>query len=243
MSRCRIIALASAKGSPGASFISAGLGGRLAALGLDVLLIDADAEDHALATMLDLAAADRPQPLNQAAALGAITPEGLRGAACSPARNLQLVEAPVSEQLDGRVLVTAAREAGFSAVVADLGHHLGRLQRQVAAASDWLVWVVAPDRLGLERADWAIRRSELASGSMGLVFNRTDRAAVPGAEKVLSDRHGLPVMARLPEDRRAALGLRRRRPAHAQRAFRGPLDELARAVHPDLSGRSRSLWP
>ena len=137
----------------------------------------------------------------------------------------------------------AAREGGFAAVVIDLGHLPGRLQRQLAAASDWLLWVVLPDRLGLERADQVIARSELTPGSAGLVLNRQDRYAVKGADRALSERHRLPLMARLRDDRKAALTASARRPAHANRRFRGPFDDLARALHPDLAGTSTAVWP
>ena len=44
MTRSRVIAVASAKGSPGCSFVALGLAGRLAEAGLETLVIDADAE-------------------------------------------------------------------------------------------------------------------------------------------------------------------------------------------------------
>ena len=244
MSRCRTVAVASGKGSPGVSFVASALACRLAALGVESLLVDADAEDQCLARMLRVEGEAGGGPLERAAALGALTPDGLRSAATGVSRRLWLLEARSGAPApDGRVLVAAAREAGFGAIVADLGHQPGPLQRQLMAAADWLLWVVAPDRLGLARGDAAIGRAEMASGSAGLVVNRRGRDALAGAERALSERRGLPVMARLPERPRAAAALSHRRPAHTQRAFGGPIDGLARALHPDLAGGSRSLWP
>lgn len=244
MSRCRTVAVASAKGSPGVSFVAAALACRLAALGLESLLVDADAEDHALARTLQVDAGEGPGWLERAAALGALTPEALRAGATVVARRLCLLEAPEgAPDLDGRVLVAAGREGGYSAIVADLGHQHGPLQRQLMAAADWLLWVVTPDRLGLSRGDAALGRGDLGAGSAGLVLNREGRNALRGADRALAERRGLPVMARLPDRPEAAGALSAHRPAHSVRAFRGPIDSLARALHPDLVAGSRSVWP
>ena len=243
MNRCRVVAVTSAKGSAGVTFITAGLACRLADLGLESLVIDADAEDRTLAATLDVEPGEGGELLARAAALGVVTTDGLRELAAPVARRLSLLEAPSVDALDGRALVGAAREAGFAAVVIDLGHLPGRLQRQLAAASDWLLWVVLPDRLGLERADQVIARSELTPGSAGLVLNRHNRYAVKGADRALSERHRLPLMARLRDDRRAALATSAKRPPHSQRGFHGPFDNLARALHPDLAGTSGAVWP
>jgi Mrp family chromosome partitioning ATPase len=243
VSRCRVVAVASAKGSPGVTFTTAGLACRLADLGLEVLALDADAEDRTLAATLDVDPGDGGEAIARAAALGVLTADGLRQLAAPAAKRLGLIEAPTVDALDGRGLVGAAREAGYSAVVIDLGHLPGRLQRQLAAASDWLLWVVLADRLGLERADQVISRSELTPGSAGLVLNRQDRHSVKGADRALSERHRLPLMARLTEDRKAALACSARRPPHVQRRFAAAFDGLARALHPDLAGTSSAVWP
>lgn len=243
MTRTRVIGVASAKGSPGVTFVTAGLACRLAGLGLGVLAIDADAEDRTLAATLDVDPGAVGQTLARSAALGAITAEGLQASAAAVAPRLSLLEAPNVEALDGLTLMSAAREAGFQAVLVDLGHFQGRLQRQLAAACDWLLWVVLPDRLGVERADQVIARGDLKAGSPGLVINRLDSQAVKEADRALSERHQLPVMARIRDDRRAALASSVRRPPHGQRSFRRSFDALARALHPDLAGRSRSVWP
>lgn len=243
MSRCRVVAVASAKGSPGVTFITAGLACRLADLGLEVLAIDADAEDRTLAATLSIEETAERDELARGAALGTVAPDSLRAAAVRVTSRLSLVEAPDVDALDGRSLVGTAREAGYAAVIIDMGHAMGRLQRQLAAASDWLLWVVLADRLGLERADQVIARGDLTPGSAGLVMNRCDRHAIKGADRALSERHRLPVMARIRSDRGAALGSSARRPPHSQRGFRSAFDELARSLHPDLAGTSRAVWP
>jgi hypothetical protein len=138
----------------------------------------------------------------------------------------------------GNSLLAAAAAAGFGAVVADLGHLPGRLQRELAAGSDWLAWVVMPDRLGLDRADRLLATPALAAATAGLVFNRVGEHTLKGAERLLSERHRLPILARVPEDRRAA----RRAGAQLARPFRGPVAELARAVAP-AAAPAVAAWP
>lgn len=240
--RSRVVAVAGAKGSPGVSFVAAGLACRMAELGLAVLLVDADAEDLSLALLLDLARPEkRPAPPES----GVLTPELLRTLALPVARNLELLELPAaaSEPIDGRAVAGAAREAGFAAVVCDVGHHHRGLQKQLAAASDWLLWVVAPDRTGLDRADRALAAPSLRAGSAALVLNRLGVHTLRGAGPELSRRHELPVVAALREDRRSAAAASARRPWHRQRRFRAAFDDLAHSLHPDLAGRHREAWP
>ncbi len=242
MSRCRVVAVTSAKGSPGVTFTVAGLACRLAAHGLVVLAVDAGAEDRTLAAALDVVPGDGGVGLARAAASGVVDAD-IRGLAAPAGQRLGLIEAPSVDAVDGRALVAAARESGYAAVVIDGGHLHGRLQRQLIAASDWLLWVVLGDRLGLGRADQVVGRADLGPASGGLVFNRRDALAIKGADRALAERHRLPVMARLRSDRRAALDSSARRPPHAHRSFRAAFDELARALHPDLVGGTRAVWP
>lgn len=137
--------------------------------------------------------------------------------------------------------VAGEARARHHAVVVDLGHSIGPLQRQLSAASDWLLWVVVPDRSGLERADRALASGALAAASSGLVFNRIRRGRLDGAEEVLSSRHRMPVMARINEDRRLGDRLSEGRPVHRDRALRRTFRELARSVHPD-AGSAAPAW-
>jgi hypothetical protein len=127
-------------------------------------------------------------------------------------------------------------------VIIDLGHQPGLLQRRLAAASEWLLWVVVPDRSGLERADRALAAGSFAAASGGLVLNRVRRGLLPDADHVLSERHGLPVMARVRDSGRIADRIARGRPAHRLRGLRRTLAELARCVHPDAPA-VRPAWP
>jgi len=90
-SRCRVVAVASAKGSPGVTFTTAGVACRLAELGLDVLAVDADAEDRTLAATLDVDPGDGGEALARAAALGVVTTEGLRELAAPAGKRLSLI--------------------------------------------------------------------------------------------------------------------------------------------------------
>ncbi len=239
--RVRVIAVAGTRGSPGATFVAAALACRLAGLGAEVLAIDADAEGWSLAATLDVEPSGG-EALAPSAGFGVVTAESLRSLARPVTRRLGLLEVGPGDGVDGRTLAAAARDAGFGATVCDLGHHAGPLQRQLAAAADWLLWVVQPDRLGLERADSVLAGSPYAAGSAGVVLSRLGPHTLAGADRLVSERHRLPVMARLPEDRRAAARCSAARPWDRQRPFGRPLDRLARAVHPDLRG-GRGIWP
>ncbi len=243
--RSRVVALASAKGSPGVSFVAAGLACRFAALGVPVLAVDADAEDPALAVTFDLGEPAAGEARGGAGELAVLTSEALRAMTVPAARNLQLLElaSTWAAPLDGRTIVAAAREAEFSAVVIDLGHQHGALQKQLGAAADWLLWVVEPDRVGLDRADRALSASAVRGASAGLVLNRLGAHTLKGAGRELCRRHELPVMAAIHEDRRAAARCTAARPWHRQRRFRAGFDDLAHALHPDLAGSRRGSWP
>ncbi|MEP7105844.1 MAG: hypothetical protein ABI838_08355, partial [Chloroflexota bacterium] len=119
------------------------------------------------------------------------------------------------------------------------GHRPGRRQRELAAASAWLAWVVMPDRLGLDRADRLLAAPPLAAASAGLVFNRVGEQTLKGADRLLSERHRLPILARVPEDRRAA---RRALDGSPAKPFRAPVAELARSVLPGAAP-AVAAWP
>jgi Flp pilus assembly CpaE family ATPase len=244
--RARAVAIAGAKGSPGCTFLAVGLARCLVASGLPALLVDADAEEPGVAAALALPGGPATD-LAQAATLG-LDPEVLQGATSEAGGGLRVLElagqgpfgALAGLDVDGRELLVAARQA-VPAVVIDLGHSWGPLQRQLAAAADWLLWVLVPDRLGVERADRAL--SGLApAASRGLVVNRATRWSLGGAERTLVERHHLPLVARFPEHRRCARVVSERGgAAHRQRPFRAGLLRVARTVHPDLEGGG--TWP
>ncbi|MEA2657255.1 MAG: hypothetical protein QOI23_2620, partial [Chloroflexota bacterium] len=100
---------------------------------------------------------------------------------------------------------------------------------------DWLLWVVVPDRSGLQRADAAMASGLLGAASAGLIFNRIRRGCLEGAESALAGRHHLPVLGRFAEDRQVADRLTRGLPVHRIWSLRRPLRELARSIHPDAA--------
>lgn len=235
-----MVAVAGAKGSPGVSFVSAGLACRFASLGMPALAVDADAEGPALAALFDAPDKTAERPSGGAAVL---TPDTLRAMAVAVEGRLSLLElGPQGDDLDGRAIAGTAREAGFAAIICDLGHQHGPLQKQLAAAADWLVWVVEPDRLGLDRADRALAAPALRGASCGLVLNRLGAHTLKGADRALCAHHELPLLARVPEDRGAASRCTARAPWHRQRRFGAAFEELARALHPDLAGRRGGAW-
>ena len=241
--KSRMIAVAGAKGSPGCSFIAAGLAGCMAEQGIVTLLVDADAEDGSLSALLDVSTKGGSNRLADSVRLGALDPAALRESTVQVGERMWYASLGESEAgpFDGQELADAAR-GSHDAVVVDLGHRAGPLQQQLAAVSDWLLWVVVPDRCGLDRADRAVSAGVLSAASSGLVFNRIKRGCLPGAEEALSNCHGLAIMARVREEPRVSECLADGKSAFQARAIRGPLRALARCVHPDAAPVVRT-WP
>lgn len=241
--KSRMIAVAGAKGSPGCSFISAGLARCLAEQGIATLLVDADAEHGSLGALLDVSTYVGSNRLTGSARLGALDPNALRESTVQIGKCMWFAGLGESETgpFDGQELADAAR-GSHDAVVVDLGHRSGPLQQQLAGLSDWLLWVVVPDRCGLDRADRAVGAGVLNAASAGLIFNRIRRGCLPGAEEALSNTHGLAIMARIREEPRVLEHLADGKYAFQERAIRGPLQALARSVHPDAAPVART-WP
>lgn len=238
----RVVAIAGAKGSPGCTFVAVGLARCLADRGIETLLVDVDGEEAGVAPALALPGGDAPD-LERAAALG-WAPEVLRDAAVDAGPKLRALDLTSGGDslpaTDGRDFVSAARQ-GHGLVVLDLGHAWGRFQRQLAAAADWLLWVLVPDRQGVERADRRLASLALVGGR-GLVVNRSARWSLAGADRALIERHAIPVLARIPEHGGAARRVSERgAAAHRQRPFRPGFERIARTVHPDLEGTA--TWP
>ncbi|MDQ6720430.1 MAG: hypothetical protein M3003_06510 [Candidatus Dormibacteraeota bacterium] len=232
--RSRVIAIAGAKGSPGCSFLATALARCLAANNIPTLLLDGDAEGGGVAAILDL---------------GPILPVAVLDGHAMDASPVQVetllwfaeLGQSTAASFNGLEFASAAR-ARHKAVVVDLGHSVGALQRQLSAASDWLLWVVVPDRSGLERADRVLASGVLGAASAGLVFNRINRGCLDHADEVLSSRHRMPVMARINEDPRIADRLSQGRPLHRQWRLRRTLRDLTRSIHPD-AGSVAPGWP
>ena len=226
----RVIAIVGAKGSPGCSFLASALARCLAESQVSTLLVDADAEGGGLAALLDLGPA------------GLIAGDPVAEPAIQVDKHLWFVELGqvATEALNGLEWTTEARQR-HNAVVVDIGHSAGAMQQQLSAASDWLIWVVIPDRSGLRRADLALESRTLGAASMGLVFNRIRRGCLDGAEAALSGRHQMAVMGRIKEDRRIAKRLISGLPVHRMWGVRRTLRDLARSVHPD-AGYAGPAW-
>ena len=239
--RSRLVAVASAKGSPGCSFVAIGLAARLAEAGLPTLLIDADADQGTLAGGLDLVRGEGGPALGS---LGPLTEAVIAGAAIATRAGFQLLDLSNGEfSLDGRQVAEAGR-LRYPAIVVDVGHGPARLQRELVAGADWLLWVIAPDRAGFERADRMLSAELLPGVSAGIVLNRLGPDRLSDAGAVLAERHRLPLLARLPESPRAARSavLRCTSP-HRAREFRRHFAELARCVHPDVVDGGGQAWP
>lgn len=230
--RSRVIAVAGVKGSSGATFVAVGLASRLAGQRIPTLLLDADAEAAGVASHLDLRGSGVAVPALTAGVIAAAA-ERKDGFSCLDIRGL-----------DGaaRHLLAAAQES-YPAVVIDLGHDPGAQQRELSAAADWLLWVVAPDRIGVERADRAIGAGQLTASSAAIVLNRAG-SGFRDAGLVLGERHGLPLATVIRERRWAAReSVRRCLAPDRFRAFRTAFGELARCVHPDAQAGAGAAWP
>jgi MinD superfamily P-loop ATPase len=226
--RTRAIAVAGTKGSPGCSFLSVALARCLAAGNVTTLLLDGDAEGAGLSTLLDASPAKPVVPVDENAFVEH---------AMQIQQNLWFAELDQTTvgSFNGLDALSAAR-AGHSAVVVDLGHAAGAIQRQLSAGCDWLLWVVIPDRSGLERADRALESALLGAANVGLVINRIGPGCLDRADEVLSGRHRIPVLARINDDPQIADRLSRGLAVHRERSIRRTLSELARLVHPDVGG-------
>jgi Flp pilus assembly CpaE family ATPase len=221
----RVIAIAGAKGSPGCSFLAVALARCFAANTISTVVLDGDAEGGGVGSLLD---ANIAIPARSAA--------GRAGDERQAGIEDGLWFAEVAQTAGGPIsvleLVDGARSRHQSIVV-DLGHSTGALQRQLAAAADWLLWVVVPDRSGLERADRALESGVLGAANVGLVFNRIGPGRLNRAEEVLSNRHQLPVMGRINEDRRLSDRLSQGLGIHRERSIRSSLRDLVRSIHPE----------
>ena len=183
--------MASAKGSPGCSFVAIGLAARLAEAGLPTLLVDADADQGTLAGGLDLVRGEGGRALGS---LGPVTEAVIAGAAVATRAGFQLLDLSGGEcSLDGRQVAEAGR-LRYPAMVVDVGHGPGRLQRELVAGADWLLWVIAPDRAGFERADRVLSAELLPRISAGIVLNRLGPDRLSDAGVVLAERHRLPLL-------------------------------------------------
>lgn len=220
--KSRVIAIAGPKGSPGCSFLTVALARHFVEIQVSTLVLDADAEGGGLAALLDIGSAD------------AVNGNPADEPPIQLDQNLWFAEIGqgAADAFNGLEWMGAAR-AQHEAVIVDLGHSAGQLQRQLSASADWLLWVVVPDRSGLQRADATLASRQLGAASTGLVFNRIRRGCLEGAEVALAGRHGLPVLGRFAEDRHISQRLTRGLPVHRVWSLRRPLRALAKSIHAD----------
>jgi MinD-like ATPase involved in chromosome partitioning or flagellar assembly len=223
----RVIAVAGAKGSPGCSFLAMALARCLGESQVSTLLVDADAEGGGLAPLLDIAPAD-------------VAGDRIDEPTIRIDQQLWFAELGqgVEDGIDGLEWTTEARRR-YDAVVVDLGHTFGTFQRQLSAGSDWLLWVVVPDRSGLQRADLALSSGILGAAKAGIVFNRVRRGCLAGAEEALSGRHHISVVGRVNEDRRIATRLMHGLPVHRLWGLKRTLRNVATSVHPGVGARTQ----
>lgn len=211
----RVIALLSGKGAPGVTMVAIGLAAALSERGRRVVLVDADLRGGNVGPYLDL---DPRRGL-----VGLAYGRNGSSAACPVEEELQegpgfMVLAGVERSDSGlRVsaeLLTAAvaalREA-FDEVLMDVGEVVAgassAASEAVLRAANRLLVLAGPHLVALWNARGAVRHLRenlgVAPEAIGIVLNRREGREEYAADEV-ERALGLPVLALLPEDRRAA---------------------------------------
>jgi MinD-like ATPase involved in chromosome partitioning or flagellar assembly len=212
--RGRVIALLSGKGAPGVTTVAIGLAAVLSERGRRVVLVDADLRGGNVGPYLDL---DPRRGLvglafgrNGASAAGPVEVELQEGPGFMV---LAGVERPDSGLSVSAELVTAAvttlRET-FDDVLVDAGEVVAgassRASDAILRGADRLLVLVGADLVALWNARAVLRYLRegvgVAAEAMGVVLNRREGREHYAAEEV-ERALGLPVLALLPEDRRA----------------------------------------
>ncbi|MDI6857208.1 MAG: P-loop NTPase [Dehalococcoidia bacterium] len=210
----RVIALLSGKGAPGVTTVAIGLAAALSERGRRVVLVDADLRGGNVGPYLDL---DPRRGLvglafgrNGASAAGAVEEELQEGPGFMVLSGLERPDSGLGMSAE---LVTAAfttlRET-FDDVLVDVGEVVAGASSPASDAvlrgADRLLVVVGADLVALWNARVVIRHVReglgVAPEAVGVVLNRREGREHYAAEEV-ERALDLPVLAVLPEDRRA----------------------------------------
>lgn len=199
------IAVASGKGGVGKTSVVAGLAACLAAMGKNVLCIDADIGLRNLDIVLGLS--DKTA-LDFGDVLRGDTPLDRALVTHPMLKSLKLLNAPYSlpDAADANFpdLIADARER-FDYILIDCAAGLGRSLRMAAGAADRAILVTTPDATSLrDAARTASVFEEAGVSSVGLVVNRirpklVSRQEVPNVDDAM-DVTGVPLLGIVPED-------------------------------------------
>jgi MinD-like ATPase involved in chromosome partitioning or flagellar assembly len=211
----QVIAVVSGKGAPGKTTVAIGLAAALAHGGRRVVLVDADLRGGNVGPYLDL---DPRQGLvglafggNGASESERIEDELQEGPGFAVLAGIERAEMSASVSAELLTATATALRSRFDSVVVDAGQAIAGAHRpptdSLLRLSDRVLVVTCGDLVSLWNARAAVRHvregAGLASNAMAVVLNRKEgrgRYGEAEAERAL----GVPVVAAVPEDRRAA---------------------------------------
>lgn len=213
--RGRVIALLSGKGAPGVTTVAIGLAATLSERGRRVVLVDADLRGGNVGPYLDLdprrGLAGLAFGRNGASAAGPVEEELQEGPGFMVLAGVERPESGLSVSAELlTAAVTTLRET-FDDVLVDVGEVVAGASSAasdaILRAAERLLVVVGADLVALWNARCVLRYLRegvgVAPEAMGVVLNRREgreHYAAGEVERALD----LPVLALLPEDRRAA---------------------------------------
>ncbi len=237
--RGRVIGVTGPPGAPGRTFAAINLAATCAARGVGTLLLDADPVLGTVAAHLDLPPERSAWFLAHEAVLQSLDDQliGRHTHAVGPLRVLPGIHTPGEPgQCTPQFLVHLLERlvTRFHLVVVDLGALVGPGPVTLALVCDTVIWTVVATEVGAEVFDRTIHGIgglAIATRPAGVVLNRAGPLSLPGAAADIERQYHLPVLARIPEDRRSSLRAERAHlPAVVQGAFSRPFSLLADGV-------------
>lgn len=211
----RVIALLSGKGAPGVTTVAIGLAAALSERGRRVVLVDADLRGGNVGPYLDLDPRRGVVGLavgrNGASAAGAVEEELQEGPGFMVLAGLERPDSALGMSAELLTSAVTILRQPFDDVLVDVGGIVAGASSPASEAvlrvADRLLIVVGADLVALWNARAALRYLREGMGvareAMGVVLNRREGREHYAAEEV-ERALGLPVLALLPEDRRAA---------------------------------------
>ncbi|HUY61246.1 MAG TPA: hypothetical protein VMW49_05170 [Candidatus Dormibacteraeota bacterium] len=239
LDRGRVVGVTGPPGAPGRTFTALNLAATCAARGVTTLLLDADPVLGTVAAHLDLPPERSAWFLAHEAVLQSLDDQLIARHLheVGPLQVLPGIHTPGEPgQCTPQFLVRLLDRlvARFQLVVVDLGALVGPGPVALALTCDTVIWTVVATEVGAEAFDRTIHGVgglAIATRPAGVVLNRTGRTSLPGAAADIERQYRLPVLARIPEDRRRGLRAERAHlPAVVQGAFSRPFTLLADGV-------------
>jgi len=213
--RGRVIALLSGKGAPGVTTVAIGLAAALSERGRRVVLVDADLRGGNVGPYLDLdprrGLVGLPFGRNGASATGPVEEELQEGPGFMVLAGVERPDSGLSVSAELVMAAVRTLREKFDDVLVDVGEVVAgassAASEAILRAAERLLVVLGPDLVALWNARAVLRYLReglgVAPEAIGAVLNRREGREHYAAEEV-ERALGLPVLAELPEDRRAA---------------------------------------